>query len=1275
MQFSKIAKPSFIASRRFCEIRLHIKKAPQTILSSTKPSIRPCKSQSLCFFRQYNTSMIPSDFSSNYFPFDGVVPKHETQAYEFLKKYPEYDGRGVTVGILDTGVDPGAPGLSVTSTGQAKFKNVVDCTGAGDVDTSLEVESLDNATSNEYITVQGRSGRTLKLSKEWKNPTKKWRVGCKLGYDFFPSDLRERLQGLETEDMNKNNRKLLQDATEEYAKFKAENPETPTDKDKLLKLKELEARIECLKQFSDDFKKNGPLFDIITFHDGEHWQVVVDTSQSGDLVQQKPLRPFSVAQEWGTFGSKDLLSYGVHVYDNGNVTSIVAVSGTHGTHVAGIIGAHHPEKPDLNGAAPGCRLVSLMIGDGRLDSLETSHAFSRACTEIIKNEVDIINISFGEDAGVCDKGRVIELLRDELSGKRNVVIVSSAGNNGPAYTTVGAPGGTTTDVISVGAYVTGSMMQAQYSLLSNVRDTPYTWCSRGPTLDGDTGVSIYAPGGAITSVPPYSLQNSQLMNGTSMSSPSACGGISLILSALKAQNISYTASAVKKAVIYTSKDVRDDFDVGMLQVDAAYNYLTESDAEAASSRSFTIKGNIGNNKRGVYLREVTDLASPSRHTFSVAPKFEEGEEAAKSQFEVQISLAATQPWIQAPEYVMMAGTGRAIPVRVDPTALVPGFHFGKVKAFEATKDSRRCLFEIPVTVMKPSAVVNANFPLRNVSFEPTLIRRYFLVPPKGATYAEIRVKAISPLESSNMLWISTNQALPQTKLKDASTELIMSVSDNEVTTKLVPLHDTHTLELCMAQWWSSLEHMTLDIDINFHGIKVLNGSEITLHGNKGLERLDCISVRREKLKPEISFDKFTESYKSTESVIQPLGERDVLPDNQQLFELVNSYSLTVEEKSDLTADFSVPHNMYDNGFNGFFVMIFDSQKQRVHYGDMYTSSHSLEKGEYVYKVQLLSVDPIKLERFKNMTLKLSKKLKKSITLPIYSDHIDFCDNRKESFDRSVIEANIIKSFIVGTDFEEYPSEISDKSVLTGTLKFNDCDKASVPVYLIPSVKPVEKPSTSKESPNLVQLQVDLLSKLEGADKDKHLKYLQSTYKNSLEVQLAKLDAAKEDNERLSAADSILSLIDQEGLSRYYSSQKKVEDTIPKDTALEKNTSMQKDAFIKALEVKCSLYAKQPGKDTDSYSKSYQLLLNWLEDSDSRVSVIKKDYYKSLSQYGLALKALMKLINENGNSGKSDITKLLDEEKDLLQKLGWTYWYDVSYVDSVKRIPPYGYELF
>jgi tripeptidyl-peptidase-2 len=50
------------------------------------------------------------------------------------------------------------------------------------------------------------------------------------------------------------------------------------------------------------------------------------------------------------------------------------------------------------------------------------------------------------------------------------------------------------------------MMNAAYSMHTSTSESNFTWSSVGPSIDGDIGVNILAPGGAVTAVPNWTLK-------------------------------------------------------------------------------------------------------------------------------------------------------------------------------------------------------------------------------------------------------------------------------------------------------------------------------------------------------------------------------------------------------------------------------------------------------------------------------------------------------------------------------------------------------------------------------------------------------------------------------------------------------------------------------------------------------------------------------------------------------------------------------------------------
>lgn len=82
------------------------------------------------------------------------------------------------------------------------------------------------------------------------------------------------------------------------------------------------------------------------------------------------------------------------------------------------MGAYYEDQPELNGVAPGCQLISLKIGDSRLETMETGTALVRALIAVARHKCDLINLSYGEAAILSNSGRYVALVNqlvDELA--------------------------------------------------------------------------------------------------------------------------------------------------------------------------------------------------------------------------------------------------------------------------------------------------------------------------------------------------------------------------------------------------------------------------------------------------------------------------------------------------------------------------------------------------------------------------------------------------------------------------------------------------------------------------------------------------------------------------------------------------------------------------------------------------------------------------------------------------------------------------------------------
>ncbi|MFF1481935.1 S8 family serine peptidase [Streptomyces sp. NPDC058301] len=440
-------------------------------------------------------------------------PSFETGAVDFVKQHPKADGRGITIGVLDSGVDLGHPALQKTTTGERKIVDWVTATDpVADADGTWR--RMNTAVSGPEFAFQGRS---------WKAPAG--------SYDVSLLSEKVTAGGDAKGDLNRDG-----DTTDTWGVLYDPVAET--------------VRV--------DLNNNGDFTDdeaMKPYKDGYQVGYFGTDNPATDVVERMPF----------TVEIRKNVKYDAAGHTSDYV-NIGVIESEHGTHVAGITAANGLFGGKMSGAAPGAKIVSSRACNWSGGC--TNIALTEGMIDLVTNRhVDIVNMSIGGLPALNDGNNARSELYKRLIDTYGVQLVISAGNEGPGVNTIGDPG-LADHVISVGATISQQTWASNYGSNVSKKYDMMPFSSRGPREDGGFTPTLSAPGAAINTTQTwlpgspvkesgYSLPAGySMLQGTSMASPQATGAAALLLSAAKQKHLDLAPADLRTALTSTAKHIK-----------------------------------------------------------------------------------------------------------------------------------------------------------------------------------------------------------------------------------------------------------------------------------------------------------------------------------------------------------------------------------------------------------------------------------------------------------------------------------------------------------------------------------------------------------------------------------------------------------------------------------------------------------------------------------------------------------------------------------------------
>jgi tripeptidyl-peptidase-2 len=633
----------------------------------------------------------------------GLLPLAGTGVAAWRFTHPAYDGRGVLIAILDTGVDPGVLGLATTTTGAPKILDARNFSGEGDI----ALASVQPGTDGR-IALPGGLSLTGAATVAAAAADSSWYGGVipELPFGDAPAA-----------DFNGNG-------------------------------------------------SNRDRYGVVVARGPSGWVAFIDTNGDGSLADETPIADYLLGRQTFTFRLGDAapgtgpitgaVNLGQDAAGRPRLSLVLDTAG-HGTHVAGIAAGHDLYGVrGFDGIAPGAQIIALKIADDARGGLSTTGSMVGAMEYAARFARErglplVLNMSFGVGNEEPGAAAMDSLVNAFLLAHPDLVFTISAGNDGPGAETMGLPA-SADFAVAVGAVYPSVFAPAQFGVESpNVLGW---WSSRGGELDKP---DIVAPGMAYSAVPRWNT-GEEVKLGTSMAAPQAAGIAALLLSAMAAEARPVTGAQITQALRATARplagETATDQGYGVPQVEAAYAWLRAGHPAArytvralVASRPATGAAGLrpaaparpGDRPSAAYRRGALAAPGDTVQRFAVARMGEApGGAGSPATFRLRPDAAWLHP-ARATATLGADGTAE-IEVHYDASRLRrPGRYVGAVVATDAADSAAGPAFRLVSEVDVPDSGQWRTAVAKGLTIGPDRAWRYFVDVPVGASALALQV--------------------------------------------------------------------------------------------------------------------------------------------------------------------------------------------------------------------------------------------------------------------------------------------------------------------------------------------------------------------------------------------------------------------------------------------------------------------------------------------------------------------------------------------------------